>query len=57
MNKRMNEFAYRDNKVTIFCNQYMVKYLKYFICDSKRFTMVVIQSIKHFCACYKDQII
>ena len=34
----MNKFTYSDNKLTIFRNKYIRKYLKYFIFNSKHFT-------------------
>ena len=35
-----------NNETTIFCNNYILKYLKYVILNSKHFTTRVIQSIE-----------
>ena len=51
----MKKFTHSDNKVTIFCNNYMIKYLKYVIFNKKYFTTVapvVIWSIKYISASY-----
>ena len=38
INKRIKTFTHSDNKGTIFCNSYIVKYLKYVFFNSKHFT-------------------
>ena len=38
----MIEFTHNDNKVAIFCNNSIIKYLQYFTFKLKRFTTVVI---------------